>query len=107
MKVPVRSEGSATLLAPNRSRLKKPFLSVSATKGPVSNTPSTLPGARRSEEHTSELQSHRDLHSIPTRRSSDLHPLGAQPIEVEEAFLVGIGNQGTGIEYAEHVARRK
>src|SRR6476646_7338353 len=29
-------------------------------------------GERRSEEHTSELQSHRDLHSFPTRRSSDL-----------------------------------
>src|ERR671926_298811 len=29
-------------------------------------------GASRSEEHTSELQSHRDLHSFPTRRSSDL-----------------------------------
>src|SRR5476649_1447599 len=28
--------------------------------------------AHRSEEHTSELQSHRDLHSFPTRRSSDL-----------------------------------
>src|SRR5579875_2085892 len=28
--------------------------------------------APRSEEHTSELQSHRDLHSFPTRRSSDL-----------------------------------
>src|SRR5476649_2581665 len=27
---------------------------------------------KRSEEHTSELQSHRDLHSFPTRRSSDL-----------------------------------
>src|SRR5215204_3547336 len=26
----------------------------------------------RSEEHTSALQSHRDLHSFPTRRSSDL-----------------------------------
>src|ERR671917_291353 len=48
-----------------------------------SNGSSTLPGeivqftARvtyvgRSEEHTSELQSHRDLHSFPTRRSSDL-----------------------------------
>src|SRR5918998_6443293 len=30
----------------------------------------------RSEEHTSELQSHRDLHSFPTRRSSDLESLG-------------------------------
>src|SRR5882672_11465794 len=33
---------------------------------------------RRSEEHTSELQSHRDLHSFPTRRSSDL-PWGSRP----------------------------
>src|ERR687886_663957 len=32
----------------------------------------------RSEEHTSELQSHRDLHSFPTRRSSDLLRAGAQ-----------------------------
>src|SRR5476649_2834283 len=31
------------------------------------------PYTARSEEHTSELQSHRDLHSFPTRRSSDLH----------------------------------
>src|SRR5882672_11446625 len=31
-----------------------------------------LSGLYRSEEHTSELQSHRDLHSFPTRRSSDL-----------------------------------
>src|SRR5476649_917578 len=30
-------------------------------------------GHDRSEEHTSELQSHSDLHSFPTRRSSDLH----------------------------------
>src|SRR5882672_5429154 len=32
------------------------------------------PGTTRSEEHTSELQSHSDLHSFPTRRSSDLDP---------------------------------
>src|ERR1044072_9249842 len=30
----------------------------------------------RSEEHTAELQSHRDLHSFPTRRSSDLALFG-------------------------------
>src|SRR3712207_3040015 len=30
--------------------------------------------ASRSEEHTSELQSHQYLHSFPTRRSSDLRP---------------------------------
>src|SRR4029453_12982632 len=33
-------------------------------------------GYQRSEEHTSELQSHRDLHSFPTRRSSDLDRRG-------------------------------
>src|SRR5262252_4599071 len=32
----------------------------------------------RSEEHTSELQSHRDLHSFPTRRSSDLAAASAR-----------------------------
>src|SRR5476649_2217738 len=32
-------------------------------------------GLDRSEEHTSELQSHSDLHSFPTRRSSDLQCL--------------------------------
>src|SRR5476649_2697205 len=36
-----------------------------------------MPRRGRSEEHTSELQSHRDLHSFPTRRSSDL-PAGAR-----------------------------
>src|SRR5476649_2475562 len=34
-----------------------------------------IPRSTRSEEHTSELQSHRDLHSFPTRRSSDLETL--------------------------------
>src|SRR5215211_7518384 len=34
--------------------------------------PATRACTVRSEEHTSELQSHRDLHSFPTRRSSDL-----------------------------------
>src|SRR5579875_2612174 len=34
--------------------------------------PRTWLYGRRSEEHTSELQSHSDLHSFPTRRSSDL-----------------------------------
>src|SRR5260221_692320 len=34
--------------------------------------PSPQRNRERSEEHTSELQSHRDLHSFPTRRSSDL-----------------------------------
>src|SRR4029453_577125 len=33
----------------------------------------------RSEEHTSELQSHRDLPSFPTRRSSDLRNGPSKP----------------------------
>src|ERR1044072_7853779 len=38
--------------------------------------PFTIAGyPKRSEEHTSELQSHRYLHSFPTRRSSDLDGL--------------------------------
>src|SRR5476649_1393371 len=42
---------------------------------------------QRSEEHTSELQSHRDLHSFPTRRSSDLSsrwPLFYSPLKAAE-----------------------
>src|SRR5476649_2380790 len=34
--------------------------------------PGAFGASQRSEEHTSELQSHSDLHSFPTRRSSDL-----------------------------------
>src|ERR1044072_2524508 len=34
--------------------------------------------ASSSDEHTPELQSHRDLHSYPTRRSSDLKSQSAQ-----------------------------
>src|SRR5215211_3330209 len=45
----------------------------------------------RSEEHTSELQSHRDLHSFPTRRSSDLaHEVGPHVLEgIREMNLLG------------------
>src|SRR5262252_6778921 len=48
----------------------------------------------RSEEHTSELQSHSDLHSFPTRRSSDLTPPGVasdalRACGVHPAFPVG------------------
>src|SRR5215218_6995698 len=47
----------------------------SKRNGPAMHLLMYLPNAHgraRSEEHTSELQSHRDLHSFPTRRSSDL-----------------------------------
>src|SRR5476649_999275 len=53
----------------------------------------------RSEEHTSELQSHRDLHSFPTRRSSDLEPAaGARlfrpvgfPLQAQSVFFPRAG----------------
>src|SRR5262252_6894170 len=51
---------------------------VILTDGPKTDAYRALvdPSVRitRSEEHTSELQSHSDLHSFPTRRSSDLPP---------------------------------
>src|SRR5215211_6980324 len=43
------------------------------------------PEVMRSEEHTSELQSHRDLHSFPTRRSSDLVLPGEELFELAPA----------------------
>src|SRR5882672_1124834 len=48
---------------------------ASAKRGGYGRRANVWPdGGRRSEEHTSELQSHSDLHSFPTRRSSDLAP---------------------------------
>src|SRR5476649_1239402 len=47
-----------------------PLGTALGTRG--SARPAENPRVPRSEEHTSELQSHRDLHSFPTRRSSDL-----------------------------------
>src|SRR5882672_1118606 len=41
----------------------------------------------RSEEHTSELQSHSDLHSFPTRRSSDLSRTIREDVSVAQGVL--------------------
>src|SRR5215211_2063845 len=53
-----------------------PHPSVLNVQAPSPETASTMvttsAAPLRSEEHTSELQSHSDLHSFPTRRSSDL-----------------------------------
>src|SRR5215204_2325433 len=46
----------------------------------------------RSEEHTSELQSHSDLHSFPTRRSSDL-------AVVRDEVLVGMPIAGVAVRH--------
>src|ERR1044072_3610034 len=47
----------------------------------------------RSEEHTSELQSHRDLHSFPTRRSSDLAEVAIAACDLAEVLGMAIGIQ--------------
>src|SRR5215211_7725094 len=82
----------AVALEPKRLRPKRaPSSSAHSTSRKVtgrccgastrrtSSAPMTL-RAPRSEEHTSELQSHRDLHSFPTRRSSDLGALLVGPL---------------------------
>src|SRR5476649_1873795 len=57
------------------------------------NLPVTGGNAPRSEEHTSELQSHRDLHSFPTRRSSDLP---------QEQCVLRHGHPDSGISRGQH-----
>src|SRR5215211_4944939 len=50
----------------------------------------------RSEEHTSELQSHRDLHSFPTRRSSDLDGLSndlVRSVLVDRSGVLWVGTR--------------
>src|SRR5476649_2272534 len=52
----------------------------------------------RSEEHTSELQSHSDLHSFPTRRSSDLLGLARRadrwPLEPQACYQAPVAWHG-------------
>src|SRR5882672_2750334 len=61
----------------SRARGRAPASPSSSRAAPAPAAPPLARAGRcrvgtRSEEHTSELQSHRDLHSFPTRRSSDL-----------------------------------
>src|SRR5476649_2557943 len=53
----------------------------------------------RSEEHTSELQSHRDLHSFPTRRSSDL--------VADADAVIDVGGMGGGAALAGLVSQHR
>src|SRR5476649_2883656 len=69
----------------DRFSLKSLFEALSDAYGGEALAPALgLDQRGRSEEHTSELQSHRDLHSFPTRRSSDL-PRAARPFLAEVA----------------------
>src|SRR4030095_15091107 len=56
---------------------------LSSNPHPINTLTTNTSIGWRSEEHTSELQSHRDLHSFPTRRSSDLNK-----------YLLGYGTAG-------------
>src|SRR5476649_493800 len=65
--LPISSpESPLTPLGTSMATIGKPLRSAAA------NVSLADPSSSRSEEHTSELQSHSDLHSFPTRRSSDL-----------------------------------
>src|SRR5882672_4430645 len=62
-----------SLLRPNTARsCEDPHGSGIGVVGGSAGNTNTGAMWVRSEEHTSELQSHSDLHSFPTRRSSDL-----------------------------------
>src|SRR5579875_3161938 len=61
--LPARYTGASAAFS-RRTRHGSNTRSLAGGSGP--------PFEHRSEEHTSELQSHSDLHSFPTRRSSDL-----------------------------------
>src|SRR5579875_2004287 len=73
----VESSNGAYSLQTDGSKLSLIFLSkLDAAREHYEDAVIKIYGTKsdeRSEEHTSELQSHRDLHSFPTRRSSDLN----------------------------------
>src|ERR1035437_5640250 len=66
----VTAENLASYLGKPKFRLNKK--GDTAEIGLATGLAWTESGGDRSEEHTSELQSRQDLHSFPTRRSSDL-----------------------------------
>src|SRR5476649_1449030 len=65
---------------------------MAAKQGDSSAADAALEKLCRSEEHTSELQSHSDLHSFPTRRSSDLAS-GAATLVHDHSLERGDGSQ--------------
>src|SRR5215204_3077050 len=76
-------------------------------KGEARDSPASAPSAvARSEEHTSELQSHRDLHSFPTRRSSDLVGVARGP-RIGHARRVHRWTEGRGQGQSSQRAERR
>src|SRR5262252_8506574 len=65
--LPISYGRKCTLKRPSRQLLGYAPIRSGGRSTAVARAPTA-----RSEEHTSELQSHSDLHSFPTRRSSDL-----------------------------------
>src|SRR5476649_2750218 len=63
--VAARTPGSSS--SPKRRGGPRNGPVVTMTRNAAPSGPTSIK-ERRSEEHTSELQSHRDLHSFPTRR---------------------------------------
>src|SRR5437588_691302 len=57
-----------------------------------------LAGYSRSEEHTSELQSHSDLHSFPTRRSSDLCGRDGQSARGDPGWALARNGRGDRVD---------
>src|SRR5215204_1276953 len=67
-----RGRSASTATASSAPALTSPRITASLTVAWSASSRTVPWRPSRSEEHTSELQSHRDLHSFPTRRSSDL-----------------------------------
>src|SRR4030095_16435248 len=74
-------------------------IAVGTVGGEVAHAP-----RGRSEEHTSALQSHRDLHSFPTRRSSDLAfpaiSTGVYRFPPERAARIAVGTVAGEVAHA-------
>src|SRR5476649_132801 len=82
--LPISARSSGRLCTATRKRALSSFRGASSLC-----TATVRRSAARSEEHTSELQSHRDLHSFPTRCSSDLGAILRQTLHGHpEAGLV-------------------
>src|SRR5215204_5224839 len=79
-----------SILPPGFPGLSREFSSVAELPQKLEQVEDSATSVR-SEEHTSELQSHSDLHSFPTRRSSDqtVHPPARFPRPLPRILFCG------------------